>query len=211
MKVNISISENNNLAMWFLGDNPKQLRVALTFANKGPVEIEFDELSPGEQAQILRDLKLAKIVSSVKYESLAQHYLAQHKLTPVDKKKQPLDKQAALLEKIQKHRRKQVKLEERVNYLLKKSTRAIKAALKDEKDTKVLQAFRRAEQAGQSRKLVMFFLNRKISKIQEEIVRKVSKIKPTRPSRKEPIEFNVVDSEEEIIKFSVGEPLTNQA
>lgn len=206
MKTNISIQPDSNLAMWFLGPNSKEIQVSLTFENPGPVEIDFEELCVQEQQQVLRDLKMRKIKSSVKYDDLFANFAAKYK----PKLSQPKnEQQVALLKKIEEHKQRQMKVEERINYLLKQSTRAIKATLKDEKDSKVLRMVQQLEQKGRHRKLVLVYLQERLNRMQEQIIAQVNKPKKTyvQAARKERISYDVVESEQEIIKFSVGEPL----
>jgi hypothetical protein len=209
MKTSVSIDENSNLAMWFLGPNPKQIRVALTFENRGPVEIDFDEVSEVERKQLLRDIGAGKILSSVKYDVLRDHYRGQQKEPPTPTE----EKKVILMEKIQKHQAKQAKIEERINYLLKQSARSVKSALKKEKSATILHAFRRREQTGKARKGILSFLDEKIKRIQEEAVKKsnANRMKQLIPKQFGGTDqYNVVESEQEIVQFSMAEPLTNQ-
>lgn len=197
-------------SMWFLGE-PKNLIVSLTFVNPGPVEIDFDSLDEGQQNKILIGLRDGALESDAPFQQLYQTWAKERVTTPPPNQElqttspSPTQKEMSKLE-AQVQQREQ-RFQERCDYLLTQSVRAIQVGLRNEDSIAFLQRMVQAELQGKRRKGLLTFLKEKIKRLtikaHEEISKQISR--DTKRQRKnlyvpeETINFNVVESEQETV------------
>lgn len=219
--------KKNGPAMWFLGDPPKNIKVNLNFVNPGPVDLDFKSLQLGEQKQVLIALKEEKIETDEDYQNLYNIYtkLLSQKEEIVEENDKPIKKKFSLFKKdsvaqLQKDREKrEIQLKERCNYLSKQSIKAIKSALKKEKDVKFLKMFLEMEESKKGRVSIIDFIKTQIRKFQKEVAVSLKKNKDTEPIKldtpgatysKDVVESNegtISLSREELVSLAIGKEL----
>jgi DNA-binding transcriptional ArsR family regulator len=219
--MNIRIQLNDpGPAMWFLGDDPKNLKVQLTFARPGPVELDFENLSEKEKENLLIGVRDGKLCSSVAFQDLYELFRqSQADSVPEpspEVKKYLAEKERQVVaqkqfEKAARKDKRHQKVEDRANYLIKKSYRAIRAALTKEKDNGLVTRLYAMEKEGKNRTSVIKYLEERIRKYHQEISKAAEQQQKRVPSRTETIGPEVIESEEEIVVFPPGMNWTEEA
>jgi len=205
-------------AMWFLG-KPGDLKVSLSFADRGPVEVDFNKLEAEEQKQVLVSLRDGKITSDMKFQDLYEVWLKSRpavsepspevKAHLANEKKNKLEDKRMKLEA--QRRTKEEKFQKRCLYLSKKSANALKAALKDKDDLRLFRTLRDLEmKRKRPRASVRDYLESTIRKLQKEVVSVIADSANKEPlpmpkgmTPKETITFDVIESEQEIVEFPI--------
>jgi hypothetical protein len=160
------------IPMWFFQDEHHNIH--LTYLNAGPVEIDYSLLSLENQQYIYQHVELRNIFIE-EDKSILTGILTNNKQTVIsdlqeipavqDFIKQKIEAQA-LEEKLQKEKTQQTRTtrnKDRVAYLLSKSLKAIKTALRGELDIEFLQLMLNEEKQGQNRSTVISFLSERIA------------------------------------------------
>jgi len=222
MIVSISLAEDS-VPFWFLGE-PRNIKKTLNFSEPGPVQVDFTQLTKLEQKKILTDLAGEVIECDRSFNDLRQVHLHMFPEESPDNQKAP-DIPVAEAPEPKKEVDQRAKLEERCALISKQGVRAIKAVLKDEKDTTLLRLIRRAEGLRKKpRASVISFLDSLLVKLSLEKAEQIeASIEnddtplPRMPStsRGETINYDVVESERETValtaeqlnQFALGEPL----
>ena len=219
----IKLSENSPVSMLFIGE-PKNLVASLTFANPGPVDLDFDTLSRQQQLKVLNALKQGVVETDTPFQDLYDKWnLSQPKSPPEDKPvpqtDTPVVKDPSKAEErmaLEKERAdKEQKLFERCSLLLKQNTKVIQAELLGEEDTRFIRNLLQMESANKQRKIVLSFLQEKLVKIEAKIAKKISKdvaeqVAYTPRKYHEPTDFEtkgytVVESEQKTVVLSPNE------
>jgi len=163
-------------AMWFLGE-PRKLIISLTFANPGPVEVDFDKLQPVDQAKLLKSIREGVVESDVPFRTLYERWAEGNVLAGSTSTKEvaqiqpgPADPRLVWAQQIEAKRNalqaqrdeEEAHVLERCKYLSGLTVRGLKSSLKRENDIKLLRALLKTEEAGKGRKLVLEAIHEKI-------------------------------------------------
>lgn len=199
--------------MWFLG-KPREIKISLTFAEPGPVDVDFEKLETEEQKQILVGLRDRKLEASESFQDLYSVYSkGVVKATPSKEVKEYLHQAKMEKEKDRKFKfeaereKKEEIFNERVEFLASKSVKAIKAALDKETDLRLLRKLRDVELSKKKPRVsVKEYLQDKIKVLQAKVAQGIGGTpeKPGlfNPGKKETMNYDVVESEQEVIHFS---------
>lgn len=218
MKVSVKLSENGPM-MFFIGEPKDPALITLSIEQPGPIDINLDLLGQKEAKHLVVGVRDGNILADKPFDDLKKFYY--EKFVPAKKSAEseiPAEKDPTSDIRAEKHkeiRNKEMAIYQRCAYLMQKGIRAIKAALKGEKDMRVLKICQTLElQRGEkkSRQSVLDFLAREMRRIQEsnlkEAMENASKqvfFDPKRPYDK--IEYSVSEEEQEIIALAEGKPL----
>lgn len=200
--------------IWFLGE-PKDLIVTLTLNEPGPVELDFESLNDQQKARVIQSLNTLQIESDVSVSELQNREQKQNQ----KKEDMAADINLAVVERLQKEKEKadqirkekEEKLLERCKYIMDKPVRAIKSALKNEKDMKLFDKLFTLEQQGKNRKMVLRWLQEKrvflakeqTKKIDKEVQKAMKKEKTYKENANgQTIGFNVIESDSETVVLS---------
>lgn len=205
MQVDISLAPKGP-SMWFLGTDPKALVAHLTFANPGPVTLDFDDLTGGERLHILASQRAGQIEVSVPFDQLRQHYLG------IEKKKEEVVEEEIpkfVKDTLTKLNEKNEKQAAKVKDLVALGIKGFRSAIADETDLRLLQQVLRTESTEKNRKTAIKIINDRIAALQKQIIKTVeraAKEPPVKLSRyKDPVSYDddVVESEQEVISFTL--------
>lgn len=217
MKVQLKLADDGP-PFWFLGE-PRDIRVSLTMTDPGPIEVDFDALADVERTKIMADLQRGIVESDVPFPTLHEVCLRLQAPPPPSVEAEAHLAQQQRYEAAQKALKQQVakekkvkKFNERVDYLSKLGVRAVRAALQDESDIRLLRAIREKEALKKRpRKSLMNFIEDKIKRIQLSVVEDIEKkqnlnAKPLKldsmDAKSKTFLSDVVESEGEVVQFS---------
>lgn len=196
--------------MFFLGD-PRNLILSLSFANPGPVELDFDSLERIQQQKILSALQNGHLESDIPFQELYEGFSksappkAPTPISPVADKiietTKMLAEQRSELQS--KRQEKEEKLKEKCIYHLSKgSTWAIKS-LSHEEDPRYLRMLLATEQAGANRVSVLVKIKTRLKRVETELAVKINKATAAQiavmRSEAETSDLNVVESEQRTV------------
>jgi hypothetical protein len=181
MKVNISIAEKGP-PMWFIGVKPN-IKVALTFMEPGPVEIDLDTLTQEEATHILLGVSEGKLESSVLYKDLYTYYINRFATSKEPSLQQPVT-QTTSSSIVNKTAFEQKKTEDEViikkcQSLAKQSVRVVKSTLSRETNFRMIKLMQKIEQENQNRRSVIDFLNEKIERVNKQVISEVERAATT--------------------------------
>ena len=173
MKINITLGNRKDVPLFFFEDHEGRM-IHLTFIKKGPVELDFDALDFHKKNQLIQHIQLKNIIVDKPIEDLLAITTANVQEAIEDIEEIPAVKEfvmkkleAQRLSKEQKIAEKEGKLqlqrEERATFLLKKSLRAIRTALRGEKDKKLIRMMLELEKETQNRSTVIDLLSTKLT------------------------------------------------
>jgi len=215
MIINLTLTEEGP-PFWFLGD-PKNLLVSLTYQDPGPASVDFSQLTQLECRKICMDIQRGKLECDIPFNKLAAEYDKFFRRDPTTtpeagsarKKRTGVDK--AL--KIAGVREKQEeKFQKRCKMIAKQSIRALRAALKDEKDMRLLRKVRDLELEKRSpRPTVLDLIELQVQKLQLNVATNIEKnagsveIEAESPPKKETFVSDVIESDKEIVQFTPDE------
>jgi len=216
----IKLDQHNGPPIWFLGE-PKKVKVSLTYQQPGPETIEFEKLSELEQKQILIGIQKKTLESDKSYMDLYNLYLqgqpkeeapSQEVQTYLNKKKEKKveKKQLSVLAKREKQEQ---KFKSRCEHISKQTTRAIKAAIKNEDDLRLLRTLLQMELKNKNRISVKDLLQEHIRKIQKEISIGIEKATTDKPislgTPREMFPYEILESESQVVHFA-SEAIANK-
>lgn len=209
--------------MWFLGDPPKNIKIALNSNNPGPVEIDFDALESKDQKAVLMGLRYHFIEASEPFEVLYRKYAEAKPVEPqappppvvkqyLEAKKAVRD-QDKLLKEQAKILKKEKDLDEKAIYFSKKSVRAIKSEIIACEDKHFLNKLRRAEMENKGRKAILDQIELQLKKIHylqsKEVKASLEKADSLPPLKNiipnETIEFEVSESDAARVAVNLDE------
>lgn len=216
----ITLNTDSGLTMWFLGE-PGNIKASLNYSEPGPIEINFSKLTELEQKKLLIDVQSKRVLTDTPYKDLYEEWSkrvketmpspspqVQQHLQHVKQKKEEQKQLRANLDKADRER----KFQEKCIYLSKKSARALKAAVQDEKDLRLFRVLRSLEiKRKKPRVSVTSFLDDQIRKLQKEVVKEIedSVNKPAlyipkhMQGPEETIKVDVIESDQEVVEFEI--------
>lgn len=210
MLIQITLAEDGP-PFWFLGD-PKYLKVSLTFHEPGPVEVDFSKLGNKEQKQILVAMQMEYITVDKSFFALEQEYEKFFPAnTPVNASSEEAPKRTGMdraLKMEANRQEKEAKFQDKCRLLSKQGISALKHALKDETDLRLLRNIRDSEMNKKKpRPSILGFLDTKLRKLQANLIEEIensaiTEIEAELPPEKETFVSDVIELERETVHLT---------
>ena len=222
MQAKLSLPEEGKLPFFYLGDDLKNLKVNLTFERPGPIEIDLSILTEVEQAVVFNNVSNGDVLCSVPQEELYSFFREMQgrkslessgsAAKPAVQEDSPAKSKKLAVQKVVIERKeKNQEIEKKIQYIVRKGVKSVLATLKDEEDPTILWRYKRAEIKGKKRATILSFLEKKLSKFQDQILENIEKSEGNTnlvsPIPSTQYDNNVIESDLELVQFAAGKPL----
>lgn len=189
--------------IWFLGD-PKNLIVSLSFANPGPVELDFGKLEKLQQQRLLSAIQNGHLESDISFQELYEEYTKSYPPQPPVVAEDTSPAKQAMEQRLQieaERQEKEEKLKEKCISKLKGSVAAAVSNLTGEEDVRYLRMLMSYEQADKNRKGVIRAIRDRIKRIENGLSKRIIKEVEEQISnmKSETDEMVVVESEQRTV------------